>query len=304
MEDCDNQYGFMNVYNGFETIFTCTDLRRNSDYRFRLCAKNEDGTSPYSESANYRTLPDRPKPPSPPTVKGKPYPNKLMLIWNPPVDNGGSVILSYTLEMDKGNDYVCVYSGSNCECECVQLTPGTSYRVRILATSAGGDSDWSAPAMVTTEPVCPKECKPPQLVTKPKASILQLKWGPPENDGGAPVTEYQLDMTSLDNDRRQVYCGRDAQCTVASLLPGRPYTFLVRAVNRMGPGLWSDPFEVVSGAGPPDAPHSLSIACRGPYAVQVSWSIPINNGAGIESYSVQMAEVGIYNKNFIISLNN
>ena len=98
-------------------------------------------------------------------------------------------------------------------------------------------------------------------------------------------------MTSLDNDRRQVYCGRDTQCTVASLLPGRPYIFLLRAVNRKGPGVWSEPFEVVSGAGPPDIPHPPHVACKSPHIVLVSWDEPINNGAGIDTYSVQRAEV-------------
>lgn len=59
----------------------------------------------------------------------------------------------------------------------------------------------------------------------------------------------------------------------------------------MGPGPWSEPLEVVSGAGPPDAPHSLHLACRGPHSVHLAWEEPINNGAAIEQYSVQVAEV-------------
>lgn len=65
----------------------------------------------------------------------------------------------------------------------------------------------------------------------------------------------------------------------------------MRCVNRMGPGPWSEPLEVVSGAGPPDAPHSLHLACRGPHSVHLAWEEPINNGAAIEQYSVQVAEV-------------
>ena len=34
---------------------------------------------------------------------------------------------------------------------------------------------------------------------------LHLTWSPPENDGGAKVTEYEIDMTSPDNTTRGVF---------------------------------------------------------------------------------------------------
>lgn len=76
-----------------------------------------------------------------------------------------------------------------------------------------------------------------------------------------------------------------------SLLPGRPYVFQLRAVNRVGPGQWSEPFEAVSGAGPPEAPHSPHVGCKSPHIITASWDEPINNGAVVQSYSVEVAEV-------------
>lgn len=66
----------------------------------------------------------------------------------------------------------------------------------------------------------------------------------------------------------------------------------MHSVNRMGHGPWSEPLEVVSAAGPPDAPHAPHLACRSPHSVHLAWEEPINNGASIEQYSVQVAEVG------------
>lgn len=291
MEDSLNGYGFRPVYNGRDTRVTCPGLRRNADYKFRLCAHNDEGTSPFSDITCYPTLPDRPKPPSAPTVKGRPKSTKLTLVWSPPSDNGGSRITGYRLEIDRDSGFECIYTGEGTETDCTELSPGKSYRVRVLCESLGGISDWSEVASVSTEAVCPGICQPPRLLGKPKASLLQLKWGNPEFDGGAPVTEFRIDMTSPNNERRQVYCGRDLECTVASLLPGRPYIFMVCGVNRMGPGQWSEPLEVVSGAGPPDAPHAPHLACRSPYSVHLAWEEPINNGAGIDQYNVQIAEV-------------
>lgn len=291
MEDSLNGYGFRPVHNGKETRFVCQDLRRNTYYKFRLCAHNDEGSSPFSEVATYPTLPDRPKPPSPPTVKGRPKSSRLVVMWGCPPDNGGAPVSSYRLELDRGSGFECVYSGEKLEAECTDLAPGKGYRVRVQCKSSGGKSDWSEVSTVTTEAVCPGVCPSPRLLGKPKASQLQLKWGDPDHDGGAPVLEFLIDMTAPDNDRRQVYRGRDHECTVASLLPGRPYIFLVRSVNRIGLGPWSEPLEVVSGAGPPDTPHPPHLACRSPHSVHLIWEEPINNGAGIEQYNIQIAEV-------------
>ncbi|KAK7020755.1 Fibronectin type 3 domain [Halocaridina rubra] len=291
MEDSLNGYGFRPVYNGRETKYICQGLRRNADYKFRLCSQNDEGTSQYSDITCYRTLPDRPKPPPFIDVKGRPKATRFTAYWTQPTDHGGSPVTSYRVEMDRGNGFECLYSGEGLEVDCTDLSPGTSYRLRVLSISLGGMSDWSDMAVITTEAVCPGQCQPPRLLGKPKASVLQLKWGPPDYDGGAPVTEYHIDMMAPDNDRRQVYCGRDLECTVASLLPGRPYIFLVRGLNRIGPGAWSEPLEAVSGAGPPDAPHAPHLACKSPHSVHLSWEEPINNGAGIEQYIVQIAEV-------------
>ena len=52
--------------------------------------------------------------------------------------------------------------------------------------------------------------------------------GWPEIDGGSQVSEFEIDMTTPDNKTLAVYRGRDTECVVASLLPGRPYLFQVK----------------------------------------------------------------------------
>jgi hypothetical protein len=87
---------------------------------------------------------------------------------------------------------------------------------------------------VTTLPVCPGQCAPPRVVGKPKACSLCLKWSPPEADGGSPVTEYEVIVTKPDNSSQPAYFGSDVECVVAELLPGTPYLFQVRAINKAG----------------------------------------------------------------------
>lgn len=52
-------------------------------------------------------------------------------------------------------------------------------------------------------------------------------------------------------------------------------------------GGWSDPFEVVSGAGVPDPPKAPHVACKSAYSALVSWEPPVNNGATITDYRLE-----------------
>lgn len=59
--------------------------------------------------------------------------------------------------------------------------------------------------------------------------------GPPAVDGGSEVTEYLLEMASSEQDeRRMVYQGPAAEFGVTNLLPGRTYSFWLRAGNKVG----------------------------------------------------------------------
>ncbi|CAB4059243.1 unnamed protein product [Lepeophtheirus salmonis] len=100
-------------------------------------------------------------------------------------------------------------------------------------------------------------------------------------------------MTSPDNLTRTAYKGRDNECAVASLLPGRPYLFQVRAHNKSGAGPWSDSLEVVSGAGAPGQPKEPKFTIRSPYAVIFTWEAPINNGAIITEYCLEIANISL-----------
>merc|ERR1719228_2377776 len=291
MDDMTTGHGFLPQYNGPEVEHIVSGLRRNTSYRFKLRAHNEMGASQYSSDVTYTTKPGRPGPPPKPQTKSKIRSHTFKVVWNVPSDNGGSNLTGYHLETDDGSGWMSVYSGEELEYVCDHLQPGTQYRVRVAAESAGGISDYSETCFVTTEPVVPDAPSPPTLRDKPKSMSLHLAWKAPEYDGGAPVTEFEIDMTSPDNITRGVYRGRDTECVVASLLPGRPYLFQVRAQNRAGPGPWSAPQEFISGAGPPDRPKEPKAFAKSGTAANVSWDQPINNGAIITGYRLEMASV-------------
>ncbi len=48
------------------------------------------------------------------------------------------------------------------------------------------------------------------------------------------VTQYEVNLINPDGSTRIAFSGYETECLVASLLPGRTYSFQVRASNRIG----------------------------------------------------------------------
>jgi len=103
------------------------------------------------------------------------------------------------------------------------------------------------------------------------------------------VNQYEVGCTTPDNQTQEAYRGKETECTINRLLPGRAYLFQIRAFNRIGAGPWSDPLEVVSGAGSPDTPVAPKVTTKTSHMVLVSWAEPLNNGSAVTEYRVQMA---------------
>ncbi|BES88778.1 Fibronectin type III domain [Nesidiocoris tenuis] len=294
MEDPDTRHGYLPVYSGKDTLHVCQNLRRNTSYKFRIRSQNDDGPSKWSEEVTYTTLPGRPGPPSRPQLKGKIHLHSFRLRWDPPNDRGGAIINGYTLEIMKYKDcsgaYEVAYHGASPMCTIERLEPGTAYQVRVNCEGPGGLSDYSEPALLATEPVCPGQCSTPRLHGKPKPHSIPIKWSYPDSDGGSPVTEMEVGVKRLEVDDEIItaYKGRETECTVNDLIPAQTYAFMVRASNKVGPGAWSLPLEVTSGSCAPSRPPAPVVGHL-PGGVSVAWTPPAANGSPITLYVLQMS---------------
>lgn len=288
IEQDGSQHGFLPVYNGPETKFTCSRLLHKTEYRFRLVAHNEEGSSGPSRVGSLHTLADRPGRPARPNVKGRVHSHHFTAAWDAPKDDGGAPVTQYCLQMDSGKGFDPVYTGVEREATCSGLEPGTLYRLRVNCTSCGGTSDFSEVTTVTTAALCPGMCEPPRLHGKPKAISAHLRWGTSSSTGGAPVTAYELQVSEEDDSHsRTAYRGPDMDCTVAGLLPGRTYLFRVRALNSVGAGPWSEPLQAQSGPGAPDTPANLAVQVRGPTCAGVSWDDAVCHGVPVTEYQLE-----------------
>ncbi len=172
---------------------------------------------------------------------------------------------------------------------------------RLVLTNSSGSCETSADGVVLGKPSRPTG---PFEVVKVRAKKAIVKWNAPEDDGGTPISHFELEK--LDEDTgRWVPCGevpadaRDA--TIDGLQEGKKYKFRVRAVNKEGR---SEPLEsekAVLAKNPyrePDPPRDLTIYDWDNQSVTLRWEIPLfDGGRPITHYLIE--QKGKYDVDFV-----
>ncbi|KAI1898925.1 hypothetical protein AGOR_G00077410 [Albula goreensis] len=291
MEEEGSGYGFKPKHNGEELSCTVKSLRKSSSYRFRVLAANAEGRSQPSAAVDFSTCPDRPSAPATPTLKGKALPHSLHVSWDAPKDDGGAEITQYVLEMcqsQTGSQWEAVYSGPLREHVCDRLEPGTLYKMRVHCQSKGGQSQASDSLSAQTAPVPPGPCQGLHVAGKAKPREIPLVWEPPTQDGGAPVSQYAVEMgESADGPRCPLYQGAETDCTATDLLPGHSYHFWVKAANQAGWGPFSEVYEAFTAPGPPEQCGPPELTVKTANSVLASWEVPACSGAEVSEFRLE-----------------
>jgi hypothetical protein len=117
---------------------------------------------------------------------------------------------------------------------------------------------------------------------------VTLAWTPPDDDGGAPVTNYLAQAGPTGG-----YCFvSGTQCTISGLTNGQTYTFTVRAGNEIGLGPESNARSAMPGVAP-SAPRSLTTSPNLPAGVGLSWQAPASPGdPALQGYRIYRGASG------------
>ena len=174
-------------------------------------------------------------------------------------------------------------------------------KYKLVISNSVGEAETSADGVVLGSPARPGG---PLEVTDVRAKKATLKWKKPEDDGGTPITHYQLEKLDLDTGK-WIPCGEapaDAEeFKVEGLQPGKKYKFRVKAVNKEGasePLESKEPVEAKNPYREPDPPRNLEIHDWDNKSVTLRWKEPkFNGGRPVTHYIIE--QKGKFDVDFI-----
>lgn len=167
--------------------------------------------------------------------------------WTPPEDDGGVPLQKYIIEArpEKGGKWEKVAEADPEDTAAIikNLKPDEKYKFRVRAVNKNDEVGDPAETDVC---YVPPNVKPPEEAGKPEVvdfneKSVKLKFKPPRNDGGAPVTHYIIEakdknMPSAGWKEVAVTDSPKPEAEVDGLREGQTLQFRVRAVNDAGVG--------------------------------------------------------------------
>lgn len=147
--------------------------------------------------------------------------------WKPPLRDGGSPILGYTVVALPGG-HSCTTTGST-RCTIVGLSTGKNFTFTVRSQNKFGASDASPPA-VAGRLITPASA-PTNVLAAEAANSVQLSWKKPASAGGGRILKFIVEESN------RVVCKTSrTSCRVSGLKPGTSYKFNIYALNSSGQG--------------------------------------------------------------------
>ena len=230
---------------GFISVSTYNDsgVINGESYTYCIKAINSNGDSPCSSSASAIPATNSSAPENLQATGGD---EQLILTWDAPSDNGGSVII--TGYMIFRNDVYLTTIGGLMYTNG-GLVNGQSYTYHIIAVNTAGDSEPSEPVSITIGDI---PSAPENLQATSGDEQLTLSWSTPSSDGGSSIHGYKIY-------RNNVHIGTTSFLTFSDtgLTNGQSYLYCVSAINNNGDSPCSSPIDAIPSA-PETSPTDTS----------------------------------------------
>ncbi len=188
---------------------------------------------------------------------------ELAAIWNEVNKKDGNAITAYNLRYGEfgSESWTEITSGiTGASHTITDLTNGMNYAVQVRAVNAGGTGGWSASSTATPTATLTVPAAPTVPALEAGTGLLIATWTAPTDNGGSPITGYELryradDMEPWTIISSGIACARSEGQTEVCHFPfssyspytihsitadGANYQLRVRAVNAQGSGEWSE----------------------------------------------------------------
>ena len=245
------------------TSYAHTGLSAGTTRHYRVRAINTVDVGPPSNVANATTDASVSTAPDAPTALTATASERttINLSWTAPSDNGGASITGYQIEVSPDgtsgwSDLVPNTGSTTTTYTHTGLDPSSTRSYRIRAINSAGTSDASNIASATTEAASVPDAPTGLTATTSENNSVILSWTAPADDGGSPITGYQIDRSPdgiADWENLIANTGSTLTTyTLTNLAPDSPHYFRVTAINSLGDSAPSDAVE-------PSASNPLSL---------------------------------------------
>ena len=275
--------------NSMNTGYLHRGLDPGSEWTYRVSAINSKGIGPATNGMTATTDAIPPGLPENVMVEADGA-HVLVVAWDPPLDDGGSAITGYRVELFILEQWRLLASPTGTRYRHTGLDPESTYSYRISAVNAAGTGAWSEPVEGTTGEATPTE--PLSLMAEPDgANVIILTWEEPLSNGGYEIEEYEIRVQRPDTAiwERLAMTGTDATSYRHTGLPaGSLWAYQVRAINSFGTGDWSDMATGRTDQTPPAEPRNLVATNVGSDRIDLSWDPPVHDGgSALWAYNVE-----------------
>ena len=276
--------------------FNVTGLLRGKNYLFRVAAINEIGVGASSVSVSATTLIELAS--APQSLTSTSTSNAAQFSWLAPADTGGASVTSYRVEYSKdGLTWLTLAAKSTAASfKLSGLTPGATYQVRVAASTRAGLGAFLTESITAAKTVA---SAPGQLrALEISQTSLTLAWSLPALNGGAAITDYQVEVSANGGSTWKVVpreAANNLSLQLTGLASGSTRLFRVAAVNETGVGAYSTQISVTTLGYRPSAPTSLRVTSRSATSVSVAWNQQqALGGSPIRNFVIEYSKDGGY----------